>query len=427
MALTGIENLADRLVNQSQPLTEQSSADRTPGTGLGSSTSKSSAAIASAAAPDEFTLSAQTAAAGATAQAAGLFSVATLSLFTAAAKFLLGDSRSAAPAASPTTPAPIVSDLLAPAVATVASSAGNPSAQNTTPAPGSGNSPAIASPANADHTPALATAPVNSAVSTFSASSATSGTAVALIPPSSVAQSASLSGELQSLNTALSALGLPQSDIAVIDRLAALLKDFSPAAYADLLHQFETLAQSQLAPSAATPSSTTSSNLAAASASEVSTLDGTNAANVSASPNLAAVTSGAQPSSLQTNLSTADPAAGSLAGAVPKGSSSARGATFQVQDLVIRFASVSQTLTNNTGKTLDRPPSATNSKTRASNSSTLFSQANVLNLGVKEISVTLNNSLGQRAHVRVAQSGLRNNSTSPALASGPILTKSAKA
>jgi hypothetical protein len=61
MALTGIVNLADRLVNQSQPQAEQTSADNTPTTGQRSSTSKSPPPRTAA---DEFALSAQTPAAG---------------------------------------------------------------------------------------------------------------------------------------------------------------------------------------------------------------------------------------------------------------------------------------------------------------------------------------------------------------------------
>jgi hypothetical protein len=214
-----------------------------------------------------------------------------------------------------------------------------------------------------------------------------------------VAQSASVNSELQSLNTALSALGLPQSDIAVIDRIAALLKDFSPAAYSDLLHQFETLAQSQLAPSATAPPPTTSAAAAAAPASE--------------------------PSSPQTNLGTANPApavANGATSAVPKGGS-AGGATFQVQDLVIRFTSITETQTNNASSTQNE----TNSKATSRNSSKFASQQNVVNLGVEEISVTLNNSLGQRAHVHVGQSSANPNSTSGSSVSGIPLTKSANA
>jgi hypothetical protein len=194
------------------------------------------------------------------------------------------------------------------------------------------------------------------------------------------------------------------------------LKDFSPAAYSDLLHQFETLAQSQLAPSATTPSPTTSANAAAAPASGASAVDVTNAANASSAPNVAAVTSGANPA----------PAAANGVNAVPKGSS-ASGATFQVQDLVVRFTSVTETQTNNASNSQSSPQNATNSKTTSRDSSTLVSQGNVLNLGVEEISVTLNNSLGQRAHMHVGQSLANTNSTSSSFVSGIPLTKSANA
>jgi hypothetical protein len=348
MALIGIVNLADRLVTQSQPRTGQSAADSPPAAAPGSSTSKSSAVPdASATTADEFTLSTQTPAAGATAQAAGLFSVATFSLFTAAAKFLLGNTGNGSP---------------------------------TAPVPG----PAV----------------------TTGASATTSGTpALALIAPSGVAQSASVNSELQSLNTALSALGLPPSDIAVIDRIAALLKDFSPAAYSDLLRQFETLAQSQLAPSASTPPSATAATA-------------TGSASASA----------AQPSSLPTNLSIAIPASVSSppVSSVPK-ENRATGATFRVQGLVIRFASVSETQTSNTSRTPGSPQSATNLKTTSRDKSASASEVNLVYLGVEEISVTLNNSLGQRAHVHVAQSGSKRNSTSGAPDSGTFLAKSANA
>jgi hypothetical protein len=217
-----------------------------------------------------------------------------------------------------------------------------------------------------------------------------------------VAQSASVNSELQSLNTALSALGLPQSDIAVIDRIAALLKDFSPAAYSDLLHQFETLAQSQLAPAATAPPPATSATAAAGPASE--------------------------PSSPQTNLSTANPApavANGAIGAIPKGGS-ASGVTFQVQDLVIRFTSITETQTNNASNTQSSPQNTTKAKTISRDSATSASQLNVLNLGVEEISVTLNNSLGHGAHVHVARSGLHN-ATISSLAAGIPLAKSANA
>jgi hypothetical protein len=227
--------------------------------------------------------------------------------------------------------------------------------------------------------------------------------------------------ELQSLNTALSALGLPQSDIAVIDRIAALLKDFSPA-YSDLLHQFETLAQSQLAPTAATPPSTTSARQCGVySRSDQRRERVVCAPCCRVHPGRTAFVATNKPAYREPRFRVE-----SIGEFRPKGSSAA-GATFQVRDLVIRFASVSETQTNNTSRTPGSPQSATNSKTTSRDRSTSASQVNVLHLGVEEISVTLHNSLGQRAHVHVTRSGSKTNSTSGALDSGTFLAKSANA
>lgn len=49
--------------------------------------------------------------------------------------------------------------------------------------------------------------------------------------------------QLQSLNAALPALGLTNEEIQQIDRIASLVQDFNPAAYANLINQFEALAQ----------------------------------------------------------------------------------------------------------------------------------------------------------------------------------------
>jgi hypothetical protein len=57
------------------------------------------------------------------------------------------------------------------------------------------------------------------------------------------ADSAKVQNELQALNAALPALGLTNNEIREIDRIATLIKNFNPAAYADLVRQFEALAQ----------------------------------------------------------------------------------------------------------------------------------------------------------------------------------------
>jgi hypothetical protein len=54
---------------------------------------------------------------------------------------------------------------------------------------------------------------------------------------------AKLQLQIQSLNAALPALGLSNTEINQIDRIATLVQNFNPAAYANLISQFEALAQ----------------------------------------------------------------------------------------------------------------------------------------------------------------------------------------
>ena len=57
------------------------------------------------------------------------------------------------------------------------------------------------------------------------------------------AAAAELQNKIQTLNASLPALGLTNGEIEQIDRIASMIKDFNPAAYADLVSQFEALAQ----------------------------------------------------------------------------------------------------------------------------------------------------------------------------------------
>lgn len=65
------------------------------------------------------------------------------------------------------------------------------------------------------------------------------------------ASSANLQLQIQSLNAALPALGLTNTEINQIDRIAALVQNFNPAAYANLVSQFEALAQNSGTPTPA--------------------------------------------------------------------------------------------------------------------------------------------------------------------------------
>jgi hypothetical protein len=97
---------------------------------------------------------------------------------------------------------------------------------------------------------AAQTAPAASGTTTNSAQDA-----------SSPAASAELQNKIRQLNASLPALGLTNNEIQQIDRIASMIKDFNPAAYTDLVNQFEALAQkaSQQNAAAAPPASVTGS------------------------------------------------------------------------------------------------------------------------------------------------------------------------
>ncbi len=198
MALTGIVNLAERLLNQSQsqPQTEQNRPQVGPNISP-NVTSENSASTNTLAAPvtDAFTSSVQTPAANATAQAAGLFSVANSSPFTAATNVLLGDA-SAIPA---------------------------------------GNS-AAAAPATAQAT-SLATSQIPSQ-ETEPRAAAVGATLPAVPPPlPSVAQAAATNSERQALNNLLAAEGLSTANITQVDNVAQSLNDYDPTDYSTLVNQ----------------------------------------------------------------------------------------------------------------------------------------------------------------------------------------------
>lgn len=68
-------------------------------------------------------------------------------------------------------------------------------------------------------------------------------TAAAGQGPAGPAASAEMQNKIQQLNASLPALGLTNNEIQEIDRIASLIKDFNPAAYTDLVNQFEARSQ----------------------------------------------------------------------------------------------------------------------------------------------------------------------------------------
>ncbi|HLZ13205.1 MAG TPA: hypothetical protein VKP58_11520 [Candidatus Acidoferrum sp.] len=221
MALIGLVNLAERLFNQTQGNSNQD----------GALTSKSSKANAAPDAPqnssDEFRPSS-----GNAANEAGLFQVSQAAVFTAAATVLLVQNGNAAPAppennTAASNPTTTTVETAAPVTATANSPANGPS--NTTPA-------------------ATAVVPATPAVTGPGA------------PASGVTTGATqIQSQLQNLNATLTALGLSADEIAAVDRVAQLIKDFSPAAFTSLINQLNVLAQDT-----AQPASPTATNTAAA-------------------------------------------------------------------------------------------------------------------------------------------------------------------
>ncbi len=189
MSLIGLVNLAERLFNQTQGnLNEDASGPQRPA---------KAAAQAQRNESDEFRPSNEN-----TANEAGLFHVTQQSVFAGAASVLLVQpDGTAAGGANPT------------AAATAPATSASPAAQ-------------------AD----------GAASSGGAAASATANT--------QSADNAQLLAQLQSLNASLAALGLSAEEIAAVDRVAQLIKDFSPAAFTSLINQLQALAQDS-APSAA--------------------------------------------------------------------------------------------------------------------------------------------------------------------------------
>lgn len=154
---------------------------------------------------DIFTPSTQDPHAPATEQDAGIFQVSPAALTAAAANLLFPPSASNTDQGGATVQSPNIGSLQA-ATATKTGSSGN------------AGQPATNNPA----------------------AQAKSGTASA----------ANVQLQIQALNATLPSLGLTNNQINEIDRIASLVQNFNPAAYANLVSQFEALAQQAAPPNA---------------------------------------------------------------------------------------------------------------------------------------------------------------------------------
>lgn len=194
------------------------------------------------------------------------------------------------------------------------------------------------------------------------------------------ATTANTSDALQTLNSALAALGLPQEDISVIDRIATLIQDFNPVAFASLVQQLQTLAQ-------------------------VSSSQANAAAAFAATPAVAATAN-----------------AGTTTGATAPPAN-----TFQIQELSIRFAGINaQGTVSNAGATAQSAPQhghvhfrrnhqgnfQAGAQSNTSNNVQNNFQFSAFSLQVEEVTLTLSNTNGQAVQIQAPPSAASASTTS---------------
>lgn len=88
---------------------------------------------------------------------------------------------------------------------------------------------------------------------------------------SPAADAAATLSDLSNLNASLTVRGLTPSEIAAIDRVAQLIKDFNPTAFSDLINQYQSLAHSAAPQPAAAASTEPSAKTATVAAPAVAT------------------------------------------------------------------------------------------------------------------------------------------------------------
>ena len=283
MAVEGIanrvQNLADQLFGQKQ---ETQDGTNTLGTGR---------AGKGAVAEDTFTPSTQNNSAQATAQDAGIFQVSQVALTEVTANILF---------------------------------------EQTTPNANQNGAPAQAAPAATSNAGTAQTAAATNTGTPVKAAQAATGAAAA---------TPNVQDQIQTLNAALPALGLTNAEIQQIDRIASLIRDFNPAAFTNLVNQFEAAALQATQQSAAN---------AAANASTV------------ASPNTPA-------------------------------SANANGGGFQVQEILIKFTGLQETVNNAAGNNGGQGSTTNNFQIAGAS------------LQIQQVQFTLTNGNGQAIQVQAPQ------------------------
>jgi hypothetical protein len=267
-------------------------------------------------------------------QDAGLFNVQRFAVFSAAADFLLSQrSEPAAPRAETPTVTKAAPNDSAAPAAAPASTVPAPVTQPATPADQARLTTTNLSNTNQTTSQTQAPTPTEEVQATQAAAQAIA------TPAQPNPQS-----QLQSLNSALADLGLNAADIRIIDRIASLIKDFNPTAFSSLVYQLEGLAKAN--------------------------------APTQTAPPPGANTSAAAPSTPTTQ---------------------ANATNFQIQELVVRFSAVNDTLQTGNPQT--------------GGTTVNFS---AFNLQVEGINLTFSNNAGKTLQVQAPQNSASSNSAKSA-------------
>jgi hypothetical protein len=346
---------------------------------------------------DRFTSSSQRGSAQ-DAEDAGLFTVNSVSFFSAAATFFLAQTSpsSASQASTATTSAPSASSN-----STASTSAPvTPVVQSATASP--------ATSADSDATPAAATSVTQPTTSTaVSSTPAVSGSTAA------PAADSNSQNPLQALNNSLAALGLNQQEIQAFDQIASFIQAISPAAFADLVNGLQALAQQVTQAATAAAPSAQSDNTAATPSSTGSASD---SANTGAS---ATAVPAASTGTTSTGTASAAPASNNSAAPAASATPASSGGV-QIEELVVQFSEVQVQGTVNSPATGAQGSNMT-SGTQGTTSSNSF-EFDAFKLQVEEVTLTMPASASQSAQAPTPNQTASASSTSGA--SQPATTSS---
>jgi hypothetical protein len=357
------------IVNLAERLLNQSPAQGQDSQATQGTTRVPAGAGSSRTTEDQYTPSGQNGVGQASAQAAGLFSVTQSSFFSAAADFLLGTSatrqteQNASAASAPNSKVP---------------------SQQTGTTPAEGSGPPAATPVSAD----VAQTAVNGNAGTSTVGDLNTQPPAAAIPvglttsTAATTETAATQQQLQALNQALESLGLSVQDIQKLDQIASVINDFSPAAFTALAYQLEILAQQTTQQSPPAPGG-------------------------NAQP------AGANTSAVATNATSATAAAAT--------GPASKGGGFQVQELAIKFSGVNEQAAISTAKNSDVGAHG------AAGNNSAIAQISAFNLQIKEVSLTLVNTLGQTAKIQTVSQPRNTNISGSVQAAASAKTQSARA